>query len=174
MSPASNNGGGAARRRFFSGLLLAVAQAALLGSRSRAASAAELAAAANAALEKTLAGFLDTILPADALSGSASDLGLPKRILGEAAGDELYSRLIAVGCQWLDRAAEGSFASSNPRVHHVIVTWMAESDYNEVPRRFYELLRQRAVELYYSAPEAWGGLAISRPPQPIGYPDHWQ
>jgi hypothetical protein len=79
-----------------------------------------------------------------------------------------------VGCRFLDRAAEGSFAASNARVHGVIVDWMSQSDYDEVPRRFYELIRQRAVELYYSRQQAWGGLAISRPPQPVGYPDHWK
>jgi len=172
-APAQN--GGATRRRFFSGLLLAAAQTGLLGWSGRAGAAAEPGAPDDAAaVAATLAAFLDTLLPRDALSGSASELGIPAAMLGEAAGDELYSRLIRVGCQWLDRAAEGSFAAAAPRVHEVIVTWMADSDWDEVPRRFYELLRQRAVELYYSRPESWAGLAISRPPQPIGYPDHWK
>ena len=167
------NDGGAARRRFFSGFLLVAAQTSLFG-WPRAGVSAEPAPPDPAALAATFAAFLDTLLPRDDASGSASDLGLPGAILKEARGDELYTRLIRVGCSWLDRAAEGSFAAAPPRVHGIIVTWMADSDWDEVPRRFYELLRQRAVELYYCQPEAWAGLAITRPPQPVGYPDHWK
>ena len=127
-----------------------------------------------ATIAATLTAFLDTILPRDALSGSASDLGVPAAIVTAAKGDELYSRLVDVGCQWLDRAAEGSFSASSPQAQLTIVAWMAESPWDEVPRRFYELLRQSALELYYSRPESWAGLEITRPPQPVGYPDHWK
>ena len=171
---AGSNEGGATRRRFFSGLLLVAAQTSLFGWPRPGEAAENAAPASPAAPAATLAAFLDTLLPRDALSGSASDLGVPDTILNESAGDEPYSRLIRVGCLWLDRAAEGRFATSSARVQEVIVAWMADSDWNEVPRRFYELLRQRAVELYYSRPESWAGLAITRPPQPIGYPDHWK
>lgn len=147
--------------------LFAAACGALLARRGAAASA-------PASLEPTLAAFVDTLLPADDLSPAASDLGIAKTMLAESAGDELYTRLITVGCAFLDRAAEGRFDESNARVREVIVSWMSEADYDEVPRRFYEVIRQRTVELYYSRPEAWGGLPIRRPPQPIGYPDHWK
>jgi hypothetical protein len=159
-----------ARRRFVSRLALALTG--LSGWRNGAAAAAQAATAPS--LETTLTAFLDTLLPADALSGSASDLGVHRTLLAESAGDALYARLIAAGCQFLDRAAEGSFAGSSARVREVIVEWMAQSDYDEVPRRFYEIVRQRGVELYYSQPQAWGGVPIRRPPQPIGYPDHWK
>ena len=156
---------GIARRRFLA--LVAAAGAALLARRGRAASA-------PASLEPALAAFIDTLLPADDMSPAASELGIAKTMLAESAADELYTRLITVGCAFLDRAAEGKFAESNARVRDVIVTWMTEADYDEVPRRFYEVVRQRAVELYYSRTEGWGGLPIRRPPQPLGYPDHWK
>jgi hypothetical protein len=54
-----------------------------------------------------------------------------------------------------------------------VVNWMAHADWNEVPRRFYELMRQVSIELYYSTPAAWHGLPIQRPPQPLGYPPPW-
>lgn len=132
------------------------------------------AAPAPVSLEPTLAAYVDTLLPADDVSPAASELGIAKAMLTESAGDALYTRLITAGCAFLDRAAEAKFAESNARVREVIVSWMSEADYDEVPRRFYEIIRQRTVELYYSRPEAWGGLPIRRPPQPIGYPDHWK
>jgi hypothetical protein len=55
-----------------------------------------------------------------------------------------------------------------------IVQWMSEADWNQIPRRFYELMRQVAIEVYYTDPAAWAGLALQRPPQPFGYPPPWQ
>ena len=121
----------------------------------------------------TLAAYLDTLLPQDALSPAASKLGIHTRILDEYAASPLQTRLLRAGCSWLDLAAEGSFRDAGQPVRDVIVTWMAQSDWNRVPRRFHEVLRQRAMELYFSHPKSLGGLPISRPPQPLGYPEPW-
>lgn len=128
----------------------------------------------GAVIATTLAAFLDTLLPRDALSGSASDLGVPASILAESAGNSAYSDLIGNGCKWLDLAAQGNFAGSAPHARHAIVARMADAKWDTMPRSFYEVLRQRAIEIYYGRPEGWGGLPISRPPQPIGYPDYWK
>jgi hypothetical protein len=54
-----------------------------------------------------------------------------------------------------------------------VVHWMSRADWNEIPRRFYELVRQVAVELYFANPAALSGLPINRSPQPLGYPPPW-
>lgn len=164
------------RRRFLARLLTLPFMAGLLAGLPGVANAATLNRALVASdrnIAPTLAAFLDTLLPRDATSGSASDLAIPNAILTESHNDPLFTRLLQVGCQWLDLAAEGRFADATPRVREVIVAWAAESDWDGVPRRFYELLRQRALERYYSNPAAWGGLPLTRPPQPIGYPEPW-
>lgn len=169
--------GGALRRRFLFKLpalpLLAGLSAYLPGVVS-AAPPTRAKPASRLSIEPTLVALLDTLLPRDTLSGSASDLGVPNEILAESSRNALYNRLVHAGCQWLDHAAEGSFANASPQVREVIVAWAAQSDWNQVPRRFYELIRQRALGLYYSKPAAWGGTPISRPPQPIGYPEPWK
>lgn len=164
------------RRRFLARLLTLPFMAGLLAGLPGVTSAAtrnRALVASDRNIAPTLAAFLDTLLPRDATSGSASDLAIPNAILAESHNDPLFTRLLQTGCQWLDLAAEGRFADATPRVREVIVAWAAESDWDGVPRRFYELLRQRALERYYSNPEAWGGLPLTRPPQPIGYPEPW-
>lgn len=126
-----------------------------------------------AAARRTLAAFLDTLLPADAQSGSASALKVDRKLWVLAAGDARFARLLALGCRWLDMTGTGSFADLSPADRIRVVEWMAGSEWNEIPRRFYELVRQVAVEFYYSDPAAWGGLPIRTPPQPLGYPPPW-
>lgn len=172
MSNRHRNPGDAARRRFVSAVLGSAVQTCVLPWPSRAASAQPRVGIEGASIAKTLEAFLDTLLPRDALSGSASELGVPTSILGESAGNSAYSELIAKGCKWLDLAALGNFAASAPRERHAIVGRMADAKWDTAPRSFYEVLRQRAIEIYYGRPEGWGGLPISSPPQPIGYPDY--
>lgn len=160
------NNGGVKRRRFIfylASLLPAVA----LAQNGRKTSAEDSRIAA------TLAAYLDTLLPEDPLSPAASQLGIHTLILDEFAASPIQTRLLRAGCTWLDLAAEGSFREAGPQVRDVIVNWMTQSDWNRVPRRFHEVLRQRAMELYFSRPESLGGLPISRPPQPLGYPEPW-
>lgn len=167
---ASSSNGGGIRRRLVFGLLASAAGTCLTGAWAAPVTAAGLGRTRKA----TLTAFLDTLLPRDEFSGSASDLGVPASILAESATDPLRGRLIRVGCRWLDLAAGARFTTLDADTQEKIVTWAAGSDWDRVPRRFYEILRQRAVELYYSRPQAWAGLPISRPPQPLGYPEPWK
>lgn len=125
-------------------------------------------------IEATLAAYVDTLLPQDALSPSASQLDLHRRIVREFSTLPFQRRLLDVGCAWLDQAAEEPFRSAPPRVRDVVVEWMSQAESDRVPRRFYEVVRQRALELYYSQSEAWGGLPLTRPPQPLGHPEPWR
>lgn len=134
-----------------------------------------VAAAASSPLEKTtFAAFLDVLLPRDNVSGSATDLRVDKQLWQLAGDDARFRRLIGLGCQWLNATGGPPFAQLSAEQQIAVVAWMSHSDWNEVPRRFYELVRQTAVEVYYSNPAAWRGLPIERPPQPLGYRPPWQ
>ena len=132
------------------------------------------AGAAPSPLEQTtFAAFLDVLLPRDDLSGSATDLRVDGQLWDLAKGDARFRRLIGLGCQWLNATGGPPFAELSGEQQSAVVEWMSHSDWNEVPRRFYELVRQTAVTAYYSDPAAWRGMPIKRPPQPLGYPPPW-
>jgi hypothetical protein len=130
--------------------------------------------AARRRVEATLAAYVDTLLPADALTPAASALGVHRELTGIAAADAGLRQLFETGCDWLDRAAAEAFHNTSPRVRETVVAWMADSDPEQGPRRFYEIVRQRALEAYYSHPAAWGGLPLTAPPQPLGHPEPWR
>lgn len=133
-----------------------------------------IAAATPSPLEKTtFAAFLDVLLPRDNLSGSATDLRVGEQLWALAADDLRFRRLIGLGCQWLNATGGPPFAELDTDQQIAVVEWMSQSNWNEVPRRFYELVRQTTVEAYYSDPAAWKGTVIERPPQPLGYPPPW-
>ena len=122
----------------------------------------------------TFAAFLDVLLPRDAYCASATALGVDAKLWTFAQLDSRFARLLGLGCHWLNLTGGPGFADLPDRQKIVLVQWMSASDWNQVPRRFYELVRQVAVEVYYSEPAAWAGLALQRPPQPLGYPPPWQ
>ena len=133
------------------------------------------AASAPTKLQRaTFAAFVDVLLPADALSVSATDLQVDDKLWQISGLDSRFHRLLNLGCTWLDMTGGAGFADLTPDQQIAVVQWMSSADWNEVPRRFYELVRQTAVEAYYSDPQAWAGLPLLRPPQPVGYPPPWQ
>ena len=130
-------------------------------------------AADAASTRRTFGVFLNVLLSADSYSGSASDLKVDQKLWAIARRDERFGRLIELGCQWLNMTGRGGFSDLATTDQITVVEWMSTSDWNEIPRRFYELVRQLAVEIYYSDPAALNGLSIQGPPQPMGYPPPW-
>ncbi len=122
----------------------------------------------------TLATFLDVLLPRDALTGAATDLGVDAKLWAFSELDPRFRQLLVVGCRWLNMTGGAGFSALTSAQKNKVVEWMSSADWNEIPRRFYELLRQAAIETYYSEPSAWGGLPLKSPPQPVGYPPPWQ
>lgn len=136
---------------------------------------ATVATAAPSQLEQTtFAAFLDILLPRDSLSGSATDLQVDQVLWKLAEDDARFRRLIGLGCQWLNTTGGPPFAELDIEQQIIVVEWMSHADWNDVPRRFYELVRQTAVEAYYSNPTTWRGMSIEKPPQPLGYPPPWE
>lgn len=122
---------------------------------------------------RTFAAFLDVLLPRDAYSGSATQLGVDGALLDFSLLDDRFRRLIELGSAWLNMTGRGSFADLPSADQIKVVEWMARSDWNQVPRRFYELVRQTAVETYFSNPASLAGLPLKASPQPQGYPPPW-
>jgi len=123
--------------------------------------------------QQTLSAFLDVLIPRDQYTGSATDLQVDKQVWVLAESSENFRRLLALGTEWLNKTDGLSFSQLSYEQQYKLITWMSESDWSYIPRRFYELVRNTALSLYYSQPEAWEGLTIDTPPQPIGYPPPW-
>jgi hypothetical protein len=154
--------------------LLKLAGGVLLADTLPPLSAATAAPPSVAAERRALVAFLDVLLPADDDTASASALNVDGDLHALAANDPLFERLVDLGCRWLDLTGTVPFADLPAADQIAIVESMSAADWNEIPRRFYELVRQAAVECYYSSPAALGGLPVQGPPQPNGYPPPWQ
>jgi hypothetical protein len=134
-----------------------------------------LSQGAPTSVEKsTLAAFVDVLIPRDRFTGSATDLQVDAQLWSLAESSEKLRQLLAAGCEWLNQTGGPPFAELRYKQQYKLVAWMAESDWNNVPRLFYEIVRSSAMRFYFAQPAAWEGLAIDRPPQPQGYSPPWQ
>ncbi len=123
---------------------------------------------------RTLGAVLDTLLPADEFSPSASDLGLEIEMERLIAGNDLLIRLFTIALDWLNSVDDRPFQDLDAARKVEILTAMAASDYNQVPGRFFHIVRALAMELYYARPEAISGFPLEIAPQPAGYPPPWK
>ena len=154
------------------------------GHLSRRQAIARLAAAATAGLavpeaaaqspaRGALSAYIDVLLPGDDALPPASVLGISDE-MAEFAGDgSTFARLLAAGTGWLDRLDDRAFADLPRSVQADVVEWMANAPYDEIPGRFYHVVRLIACELYYAHPEARAGLPLNTAPQPAGYLPPW-
>ncbi len=120
-------------------------------------------------LRRVFDAFCDTLVPADALTPSATDLGVPQILLDEVTGNDDLERLVSVACAWLDAQAGGDFAAQDIDTREALVQRMAELAWETPPRRFFHLMRNSVMAEYYAQPASWRGLALDRPPQPVGF-----
>ncbi len=118
----------------------------------------------------TLRIFVDALLPADNLTPAASALEVHTQILKDAEQDSALRQLIEGGCQWLEQSI-GSLATLDSSQLERLLQAMSEAGWDSGPKTFFYQIRDRAVMYYYADPRAWVGSAISRPPQPMGYPE---
>jgi hypothetical protein len=122
----------------------------------------------------SLPSFVDTLIPADS-TPSASQLGLDQALLRHAEGIENYSRLLELGCEWLDKTSTSlhgaAFDGLKDPQREAIVTLAETSAENTIARIFFERVRFDLFGLYYASPASWDGLGISSAPQPKGYLD---
>jgi len=123
--------------------------------------------------KRTLDAFLDMLLPEDRFGPSASALGTGDALIGFAPEGTDFHRLLALGTQWLDRLAARPFADLPPQTRTDVLRYLEGADVNEIPGRFYRVVRQAAMELYHARAETIAGLPLNPAPQPEGYPPPW-
>ncbi|MEQ8903131.1 MAG: gluconate 2-dehydrogenase subunit 3 family protein [Roseovarius sp.] len=122
---------------------------------------------------QTLDAVIDTLLPADDMTPSATLLGVSAELMLLAPKGSSLHRLFALGTTWLDTLDARSFAELPSETRQDVLRYMERADYNEVPGRFFQLLRQMTVEIYYAQPQTYAGLSLNPAPQPEGYPPPW-
>lgn len=121
-----------------------------------------------------LAEIVDLILPADAMSPSASDLGVHTEIQNTIAGHPLLRRLFEYGLTWIDQVGGRPFLELPREAQLQILNFAEQADFNQVPGRFFAVLRVLACELYFSQTEAIAGYPLNDAPQPDGYLPPWE
>jgi hypothetical protein len=126
-------------------------------------------AAGNERVVRCFAAFCDTIVPADDLTPSASALGVPATILDDLRGNALGERLLGAGCAWLDAQCGGDFAAATEAARVAAAERMSAMPWESPAGRFFAVMRNTVMADYYSQPASWRGLALDRPPQPLGF-----
>ncbi len=160
-----------ARRRASQALALGLAALGLPDLAARAAAVAAAGSSHHERLARTFTAFCDTIVPADEWTPAASALQIPGAILDSTAADALAGQLLAAGCTWLDAACQGDFAAADEASQIAACQRMQGMPWDSPAGRFFHLLRNTLMAEYYARPESWRGLALDRPPQPLGFFD---
>ena len=153
------------RRRAARRLLLAAVALAAADLPALAASPA----ADAAAIARTFTVFCDTLVPADALTPAASAFGIADAVRADIAGDRLAERLLAAGCSWLDAACDGDFGRADEAARVAACERMQAMPWQSPAGRFFQIMRNTVMAAYYAEPASWRGLALDRPPQPLGF-----
>mgnify|MGYP006189416083 FL=1 len=125
-------------------------------------------AAPHPAMPPALPLFIDHLIPADELTPAASALRVPQAVWQRAQQEPPFRQLIEWTCGWLDRYGDG-YAALHPDEREVLMQWMSQAPWEAPQRRFFHLVREQAMALYYSDQRTWAGLPLSHPPQPMGY-----
>ena len=151
-----------------------VLMSALAASLSAPAIAQQLGASKGQIDAKTLAAYVDVLLPADQYSPAASALEIQDDIIGFAQQLPQFNQLLILGTEWLNQTGQGPFHTLSLSDQGRVVDWMRAADRNFIPGRFFLLVRLTGVEFYFSRPEAVAGFDVNPAPQPAGYPPPWQ
>lgn len=125
---------------------------------------------------KAFGPFLDTLMPQDAFSPSATALGVDRAIIARFPTNHRLQQLVFLGCNWLDNEArkEGGadFTSVSPILQESIVGRAEDSPAQSLPLVFFTTLRGLTWLHYYTRAESWPGLGYTGPPQPGGFMGH--
>jgi hypothetical protein len=121
----------------------------------------------------TLQAYIDILLPGTHDLPPASSLGIAAELEGLAPEGSVFRRFLSVGTEWLGGLQGGGFAALSPAAQSNVIARMAAAPYDEIPGRFYHVVRLIACELYYARPEARVGLPLDLAPQPAGFPPPW-
>ena len=124
---------------------------------------------------ESFAAFVDTLLPDGEIPG-ARRTGIVEPLLRHCESDRHGRRALIEGVAILDREARrrgaATFATLDVGARTAIVEGFARADQQSVPGFLYRTVRDRAMQLHYAPPAAWGPLRFSGPPQPNGHYDY--
>jgi hypothetical protein len=127
---------------------------------------------------EALGAYVDTLLPGDEASPSASRLGVHIRLEAAARAKPRYLALVQWGVRWLHQRAieekRTGFSDLGERARVDVVRLAEAAPAESRPRLFFELTRQDAFIHYYSDPRSWPGAGYRGPPQPAGFLDFQQ
>lgn len=121
----------------------------------------------------TLCEYVHVLIPADE-TRSGTALGVDKRLLAVAKGQDAYQRVLDLGLDWLKRQAQLAYGRDFPALDEgardTIVQRMATANFNTRPRVFFGRTCADAYFHCCGRPERWRGIARYRgPPQPLGF-----
>lgn len=123
--------------------------------------------------QQLLGTLVDLILPQDAQSPAASAVLVHIELQELVQSHALMTRLFEFGLSWLDQVGGRPFLDLPQSAQIEILDFAQQADFNQVPGRFFAVLRLLSCEIYYSKAEALGGLPLQDAPQPMGYPPPW-
>lgn len=115
--------------------------------------------------------LVDTLVPADGFTPAASTLNVGHALLKQAEHEPLFEAWLREGLKWLDQGSQDSFIHLDEPTRIGLLERLANSAPGTQPRTFFEMVRLRVMTAYYADPRGRIGMAIDRPPQPVGYPD---
>lgn len=121
----------------------------------------------------SLGAVLDTMLPEDSVSPSASAIDIDSALEDIAAANPLLNQLFDAALGWMDTVADRPFGDLPEETRIEILNFMEAADFNQIPGRFFHIVRIMACELYYSRGEAISDFPLNAAPQPLGYPPPW-
>lgn len=160
------------RRRWVAGsALLGLMTAWPLPASAALPAAASAAPDADIEMGKASVALVDVLVPADAIAPSASQLGVGALLVAQAKEDAVFGAWLGAGLAWLDQGTAGSFAIAAEAEQTRLVETLAAAPPGSQLRTFLELIRLKTMTAYYADPRSQSGMAIERPPQPLGYPD---
>lgn len=137
---------------------------------------AETGQTLTASLQRTLAAYLDTLIPDEEASPGAVAAGVDSDFEAAARNSDDVRKRLARGCGWLDveaaKAGSPSFAELDEEGRVAIVGRAAAASPGSPERRFFEATRDAAMLAYYAKPPAWPALGYDGPPQPEGFMDY--
>lgn len=128
-------------------------------------------------LVTVLPDFLDTLIPAD-LTPSASQLNVDEDIVDYLHDNPRYKNIVMFGCVWLNKKANELFSTDfynlSLEEKTQVVEILEAMKENQTAQFFFNHIKDKSFEFYYSKPQSWVGLGIQHPPQPMGYSDYNQ
>lgn len=125
--------------------------------------------------EPDFAVLLDTLIPSDTISRSATEVGVHEFLTDLGQSVENYFLLLDEGMKWLTGRSRRTFARSFAQLdldqRDALIGAALAEPVGTLPQVFMSRLRMDALTIYYAIPENWASLGFDGPIQPQGFSD---